>query len=98
VSAAVAADDAVNLATLLAFPANGGGLNVTAGHLYVDFASMPTDKFEQMLRSIRVQLWLEANKTWYVRTDGSDANDGSANDAAHAFRTIQGAINYIAAI
>jgi hypothetical protein len=56
---------------------------------------MPTDKFEQMLKTIRVPIWLTANKTWYVRTDGNDANDGSANDAAHAFRTIQKAVNYI---
>ena len=30
---------------------------------------------------------LTANRTLYVRTDGSDGNDGSANDAAHAFLT-----------
>jgi hypothetical protein len=56
---------------------------------------MPTDKFEQMLKTIRVPIWLTANKTWYVRTDGNDANDGSANTAAKAFRTIQGALNYV---
>lgn len=38
---------------------------------------------------------LTANTTWYVRTDGSDSNDGSANDAGHAFLTIQKAINVI---
>lgn len=32
--------------------------------------------------------------TLYVRTDGNDNNDGSANDAAHAFATIKAAINY----
>ena len=31
----------------------------------------------------------------YVRPDGSDDNDGSANDAAHALKTIQEAINRI---
>jgi hypothetical protein len=32
--------------------------------------------------------------TLYVRGDGNDANDGSANDAAHAFLTPQAAFNY----
>jgi hypothetical protein len=32
--------------------------------------------------------------TLYVRTDGSNSNDGSANDAAHAFLTPQGAYDY----
>jgi hypothetical protein len=34
------------------------------------------------------------NPTLWVRTDGNDANDGSANDAAHAFATIGAAIIY----
>ncbi|MBX4889760.1 hypothetical protein [Rhizobium bangladeshense] len=38
-----------------------------------------------------------AGTTVYVRTDGNDSNNGSANTAAAAFATIQGAINYIAA-
>lgn len=32
--------------------------------------------------------------TLWVRSDGNDANDGSANDAAHAFLTIAGAVTY----
>ncbi|PYG88505.1 uncharacterized protein DUF2479 [Ruminiclostridium sufflavum DSM 19573] len=35
------------------------------------------------------------NITYYVRTDGSNANDGSANDSAHAFLTISKAISMI---
>lgn len=34
---------------------------------------------------------LKANKTIYFRTDGNDANDGSANDSSHAKLTIQSA-------
>ena len=33
---------------------------------------------------------------YYVRTDGSDSNDGSANDAAHAWLTIQHAVDTVA--
>lgn len=35
------------------------------------------------------------NLVFYVRPDGDDSNDGSANDAAHAFKTIQHSIDYI---
>lgn len=38
---------------------------------------------------------LTASETFYVRTDGDDANDGSANTSAAAFATLQGAWNYI---
>jgi hypothetical protein len=37
--------------------------------------------------------FLERNLTLYVRLDGSDANDGSANDSQHAFQTLQAAMN-----
>ncbi|WP_271025277.1 hypothetical protein [Rhizobium sp. RCAM05973] len=35
-----------------------------------------------------------SNVTLYVRTDGNDSNDGSANDSAHAFATIAAAVTY----
>ncbi|MGM4980894.1 hypothetical protein [Rhizobium sp. 11_C7_N12_5] len=35
-----------------------------------------------------------ADVTLYVRTDGNDGNNGSANTAASAFRTILAAVNY----
>jgi hypothetical protein len=38
---------------------------------------------------------LTADRDLYVRTNGSDSNDGSANDAAHAFLTRQAAADYI---
>jgi len=37
-----------------------------------------------------------SNLTFYVRPDGSDGNDGSADTSAKAFATPQGAVNYIA--
>lgn len=39
-------------------------------------------------------VFLTAPLTVYVRPDGSDSNDGSANTALSAFKTIQAAVNY----
>lgn len=52
----------------------------------------------QVLRLVRSQVLfkLNANLTLYVRTDGNDTTgDGSVNDAAHAFKTIKRALEYI---
>ncbi|HEV2501594.1 MAG TPA: DUF2793 domain-containing protein [Mesorhizobium sp.] len=38
---------------------------------------------------------LLASSTFYLRPDGNDNNDGSANDAGHAFKTLAGAQAYI---
>jgi hypothetical protein len=43
----------------------------------------------------RVRRRLTANTTFYVRTDGNDANDGSANTSGAAFLTLQGAWDYV---
>lgn len=76
----------------------GGGLSVDgSGKLYVDFENMPTDKFETMLRSIRVPIWLTANKNFYVNgSTGSDTLDtGRGESSSKPFKTIQACINYV---
>jgi hypothetical protein len=38
---------------------------------------------------------LTSDRIFYIRTDGSDSNNGSADDAANAFLTLQGAVDYV---
>ena len=52
------------------------------GTLNIEDGSVVTDTLQQTLN-------------YYVRTDGDDDNDGLANTAARAFKTIQGAVDYL---
>lgn len=77
----------------------GGGLSVDEeGKIYVDFDSMPTDKFEAMLKSIRVPIWLTANKTFYVnQSTGSNTLDvGRGESADKPFASLQYCLDYVA--
>lgn len=77
----------------------GGGLSVDEnGQIYVDFDSMPTDKFEAMLKSIRVPIWISADKNFYVnQATGSDTLDaGRGESESKPFKTIQAAVDYVA--
>ena len=74
----------------------GGGLVMDnqTGELYFDPSQMPTDKFEALLKSIRVPIWLARNTTWYVDpVNGNNANDGLT--AATAFKTIKYALDQV---
>lgn len=58
---------------------------------------MPTEKFELMLKSIRVPIWLTGNKSFYVNgVTGSDTLDtGRGESPSKPFKTIQAAVNYV---
>ena len=79
---------------------SSGGLVVDpeTGQASVDFSQMPTDKFEALLKSIRVPIWLSGNKNFYVDVNsGSDIlDDGRGESIEKPFKTIQAAVNYVA--
>lgn len=79
----------------------GGGLvKDEDGKIYVDFSQMPTERFEALLKTIRVPIWLTANKKFYVNGEtGSDTlDDGRGESSAKPFRTLKACINYVADI
>ena len=73
------------------------GLKIGAdGSLDVDFGDMPTDKFEELLKSIRVPIWLTKPITVYVAPTGSDTlDDGRGLTPDKPFASIQAAVNYV---
>lgn len=76
----------------------GGGLFVDSnGKLYIDFNQMPTDKFEYLLKSLRLPVWLSSNKNFYVnRTTGSDTIvDGIGESSSKPFKNIQNCVDYV---
>lgn len=80
----------------------GGGLAKDAsGKIYVDFGSMPTDKFEALLKTLRLPIWLTGNTNFYVNKTHAAAADtldeGRGLSAAKPFLTIQACWDFIAA-
>ncbi len=63
----------------------------------MDFSQMPTDKFEALVKSIQVPIWLERNTDFYVNgTTGADTLDaGRGMSKELPFKTIQAAVNYV---
>lgn len=91
-------DPAIMRSVVLSMVQEGGGIGVDSnGQLYVDFANMPTDKFEEMLTSLKMQVPLSAPLDVYV--DASAGSDDVQSDPwgtqEHPFRTMPACVNYV---
>lgn len=77
---------------------SGGLVTDSDGNLSVDFSQMPTDKFEELLKSLKMLIPLSAALNLYVDTNNSSAGDtiidGRGTEAL-PFKTIQAAVNYV---
>lgn len=69
----------------------------TDGRVVLPAGLALTDQNQAVARR-HVRDMLTANRTYFVRTDGSDANSGLANTSGGAFLTIQKALNITASL
>ena len=77
---------------------SGGGLSIDSnGQIFVDFNSMPTDKFEKLLESLNLPIFLNSWKAFYVNgTTGSDTIvQGRGESMSLPFKTIQACVNWV---
>jgi len=95
-NATVAQKKAINQA--LADADSGLVVDNSTGKLQVDFSQMPTDKFEALLRGLKMLVPLSANMNLYVDTNGSAAGDSlidGRGTEALPFKTVQACVNYV---
>ena len=69
-------DPGIMRAVVLSMVQQGGGLAVdSSGKLYVDFSTMPDDKFNKLKDSLDMQRTLSGNMSVYVDQDNANASD-----------------------
>ena len=94
-NATAAQKKAINQA--LADADSGLVVDNSTGKLKVDFSNMPTDKFEELLKGLKMLVPLAANTHLYVDKNsaaaGDDLIDGRGTQAK-PFKTIQACVNY----
>ena len=77
---------------------NAGLVKNADGTLGVDFNRMPTDKFEDLLKSLKMQIPLSANMNLYVDQNHADAADTIVDGRGTQnlpFKTIQACVNFV---
>lgn len=94
-NATAAQKKAINQA--LADADSGLVVDNSTGKLKVDFSNMPTDKFEELLKGLKMLVPLDRNLQLYVDTNSSAAGDAIVDGRgtqAKPFKTIQACVNY----
>lgn len=77
---------------------NMGLVKNSDGTLGVDFDQMPTDKFEALLKSLKMLIPLTANMNLYVDKNNANAGDtivDGRGTQAMPFKTIQACVNFV---
>ena len=89
-------DPAIMRGVVLSMVQQGGGIAVDGnGQIYVDFDSMPTAKFESLLKSLKMQIPLSGDLQLFVDgAGGSDAIIEGRGTEALPFKTIQACVTY----
>lgn len=75
---------------------DGGGLTTDDnGDIYVDFSLMPTDKFEDLLKTLTIPIYLDENLYQYVDcNNGDDTIEDGRGSEDMPWKTISACVDY----